>query len=341
MRTPAYLSPTAISKWQTDRDEFYLTYLAEERPPRIGQTQPMSIGSAFDARVKSHLHYNLFGNYGPGDQFEFDNIFEAQVEPHNRDWALPNSQHVFDSYVNSGALADLMIELSEAIQDPRFEFTVEARISHEAHVGEVVLLGKPDLHYVAKTGHHCLGDWKVNGYCSNYPLSPKPNYVNVRDGWSSKVGPATRTSNAPHKNAQVMRVGNVDLNIACYLEDIDTTWAQQLCIYGWVLGEPIGSDFIVGIEQIVNTGKKNNDLPLLRIATFRNRIAAEFQHRLFRTVSDIWRRIHAGPEHIFDDLSEEASAERCATLDNFHKAYQGDSPNDQWFQSVTREHRNY
>jgi hypothetical protein len=70
----------------------------------------MSIGSSFDAYAKSWLHENLFGK-GNDPRFEFQALFEAQVEPHNRDWALQNGQYVFEQYKQSGALSDLLGEL--------------------------------------------------------------------------------------------------------------------------------------------------------------------------------------------------------------------------------------
>ena len=59
MRMPEYLSPTSLNVWKRDQEQFYLQYLAEKRPPREPQTQPMAVGAAFDAYVKSYL-YNRY-----------------------------------------------------------------------------------------------------------------------------------------------------------------------------------------------------------------------------------------------------------------------------------------
>ena len=265
MRDVKYLSPTSIALWESDRENFYLSYLADHRPPKIPQTQPMSVGSAFDAFVKSELFYRLFGNWGEGDRFKFEAIFESQVEPHNRAWALDAGEHVFKAYEKSGALADLVLELKQATEDPRFEFKIEARVIHATNLGGVQLLGKPDLHFVSGEGNRVINDWKVNGYCGRHSVSPKPGYVNCRDGWNTKIIPPSRTSNKPHKNAQVMRIGDIDINAAVWLEDVDSTWARQLTIYAWVMGEPIGSNFIVGIDQIVSQGAAPSVKPFLRI----------------------------------------------------------------------------
>ena len=137
MRIPKYLSPSSLGTWEADQEEFYLRYLADKRPPRMPQTQPMSIGSAFDAYVKSYYHKVLFNTVDP--EFEFDTIFINQVEEHNRDWALVAGKYAFDAYQTSGALADLLNELQKSQSDPRFEFTLQ-----DEFMG-VPLLGKPDL----------------------------------------------------------------------------------------------------------------------------------------------------------------------------------------------------
>ncbi|KKK99128.1 hypothetical protein LCGC14_2635890, partial [marine sediment metagenome] len=86
MRIPEYLSPTSISLWQKDEELFYQRYLSENRLPREPQTQPMSIGSAFDAFCKSYLHEALFGK-GADPCYSRGYLFEEQVQEHNRDWA--------------------------------------------------------------------------------------------------------------------------------------------------------------------------------------------------------------------------------------------------------------
>lgn len=333
MRTPRYSSPTSITVFFDDREEYYLKYLAENRVPRFPQTQPMSIGSAFDAKVKSYLHYNLFGNYGSDNQYEFKNIFESQVEAHNRDWAIQHCEIVFKAYKESGSLADLMLELQAAAGPPRFEITVEGRVSHESNIGGVPLLGKPDLYFVTIDGSHVIRDWKVNGYCGTRNLSPKKGYVIIRDGWDHKNTPPSRNVNTPHKEAQCMRIGGITVNVATYLELIDEMWAKQVAIYGWLLGEPVASNFIVGIEQLVCSPGS------IRIATFSNRISPDYQHKLYRQISNMWRCIESG--HIFDDMSREDSDDRCHTLDMYHKVHESDDPKDKWFSEATRVQKDW
>ena len=324
MKIPKYLSNTSVQLFYSDRMEFYLKYLADNRPPRMPQTQPMSVGSAFDAYVKSYIVERLVG-VGGRPEFEREKIFETQVEPHLRDWARIAGQHAFDAYKLSGALADLMLELEQAEAEPRFEFTVQRTISG------IPLLGKPDIWFVTREGMHVLIDWKVNGYCSRSAVSPKAGYIMCMDGWKDNH---SRTHRRPHKNAQVMKVGGLMINAAIFLETVDKTWADQTSLYGWLMGEEIGGRFITGIDQLV---AGVGDPPPIRVARHRCRVSAQYQQELWEKIKHVWETIHSG--HIFDDLPLGESLTRQETLDNYHKAFEGGSPNEEWYQSIMRQHR--
>jgi len=335
MRSPEYLSPTSVDQFFKDRTEFYLRYMADNRPPRIPQTKPMSVGSAFDAYVKSYIDKLLFGGR---PEFEFDTLFEAQVESHNRDWALEAGKHAFECYKSSGALADLMIELSKATHEPRLESTVQDTV----RIGDtdITLLGKPDLYFIIGDAH-LLNDWKVNGYCGNKATSPKPHYIMCRGNWG-------RGNGLPHKDAQLMKINDINVNIATTLEQIYESWARQLYIYARVLGEDSGSKFIAGIEQLAcKPGKfpSEGDKPDIRVASFRSRISEAYQKKVDEQLQIVWTAVKTG--HIFIELSEEENKERCEQLDNYYKAFEGgtDDPeknrNNEWFRSITREPSNF
>lgn len=330
MRVPKYLSNTSIQLFFSDRMEFYLKYLADDRPPKIKQTRPMSVGSAFDAYVKNYLVKHLLGNEIP-QEYELDTIFTTQVEKHNRDWAREAGAYVFECYKRSGALADLMIELELSKVEPRFEFTVRRTI------GDIPLLGKPDVWFVTREDMHIIMDWKVNGYCASRSVSPRKGYIAVLDGWDHKEMPPSRNHRSSHKDAQVLKVGGIMCNVAVFLEDVDKKWADQTCIYGWLMGEEVGAKFITGIDQIV--AKPATPKPQLRVARHRSRVSAGHQQKLWARVVKVWDTIQHG--HIFDDLTREKSDERCKILDNYYKAYDGDDPKEKWFQEVTREHKQF
>ena len=328
MRTPKYMSPTSLRIFESNPEEYYINYLADNRPPRMPQTQPMSVGSAFDAYVKSYLHERLFG-VDNDPAFALDTLFEAQVEEHNRDWAYSAGAYAFDCYCQSGALANLMIELSLASMPPRFEFTVESNISHSSFADDVPILGKPDLYFVTAAGSHVILDWKVNGFCAKRKISPKKGYVRLTpDG---KI----------HKSAHPMVIDGISVNIAYPLEEVDAGWAAQCCTYGWVLGEDIGSKFIIGIDQLAcgpNPKGLANE-PTIRVASHRGRVSADFQVSLARRYATAWAAINSG--HFFSHLSQNDSDARCLELDNFHKAFdtsEDASDNEKWFTESLRKH---
>lgn len=329
MKTIQYLSPTSIGVYHKDKTEFYLNYLSDNRPDKIPQTLPMSVGSAFDAYAKSYLHEKLFG-VGHDPKFELTALFEAQVEPQNRDFAIKAGKYSFDQYKFSGALSDLMIELSTSIGKPKFEFEVRGVIDGHREgvtkdVGGMTFLGKPDVFFVNSLGAHVILDWKVNGYCSNSAVSPMQGYVRIRDGKYVK---------GAHKNAHLMNHKGMTINVAGHLEDWNEDWARQLSIYAWLCGEEIGSDFIAAIDQLACKPGVLTPEPSIRVAEHRTRIKTDFQWRVFAQAQDVWEVSHSN--HFFRDMTLEQSQERCAALDGVAGGVSGESYEDKWFKSVTR-----
>ena len=93
-----------------------------------------------------------------------------------------------------------------------------------------------------------------------------------------------------------------------YLEDGNKDWADQLSIYSWLLGEPLGSvDMLVGIDQICGPADR------LRFATHRLKISSDHQFDLMMLIKDLWQRITN--KHIFNYLSLDESQARCELLD--------------------------
>lgn len=261
---PRYMSPTSLMLFYDDRELYYLRYLSDNPPPRDPQTEPMAIGSAFDAYVKAYLYSKLCSG---GDQmFEFETLFETQVEPHVRDFARQHGAIVWEEYQRSGALIDLMTELTLAYGEPQFESRVEATI------GGVPFMGKPDVFFVTKTGEHVILDFKVNGYCSK--ASPKKGYTKLRD----KV-----KGNGVHKDCVPISKNGIIINCAQPMNVIDEKWATQLSIYAWCLGEPVESDYICGIDQIAG--------PEMRIATYRGTVQSTWQAALLLKAQVAWEAI--------------------------------------------------
>lgn len=323
MRTLSYLSPTSLSIYNDDKVKFYLLYLADTKTPRDQQTEPMAIGSAFDAYVKSFLHERLFGK---DPKFDLRTLFETQVETHNRTKAWDAGKYVFDTYKASGALTDLMVELDASVTTPRFEFDLMGIVGHQ--LGDVPFLGKPDLFYTNKEGARVIHDWKVNGFYSRNGASPVQGYTKLRT-----IGQPYKA----HKNAMPMRWKGLTLNMAQTLDMVKVDWAQQLAIYMWLCGEDVGTEDCAGsIDQIVCTpGSKV--FPDLRFAEHRSKISKSFQLDVFNKARDAWMCITSG--HYFTDMTLEESKKRCQMLDTLHKDTMErpmDLTNDDWHRNVTR-----
>lgn len=335
MRQPEYLSPSGIKTFMSDPEEYYLRYLSDNKVPQPPQNQPMSIGSAFDAYAKSWLHEALFGK-GSDPRYEFQALFEAQVEPHNRDWALTNGEYAFEQYKQSGALSDLLGELRKANGEPRFEFKLQGAVhgyreGRTTTIESVVLHGRPDVAFINSAGFQVVYDWKVNGYCATRNAhSPLPGYLRLRS--------AGKTQHGQHKDCMPMICDGLMINIGSFLEDtnaIGEEWATQLAVYHWLLGSPFCSEnLLVGIDQLVCDATKSA-LPQIRIAEHRTRVSKRWQQRTFDIAAHIWECVKS--DHFFRDMSKEDSQARCKVLDRMHEALKGDgSINDQWAAGIAR-----
>ena len=318
-RTIEKMSPTSFHLWEKDREAFYEKYLADEKPVKVPQTGAMAVGSAFDAFVKSALHWDLFGNDG-GGEFELSTLFEKQVEEVSiRDWAWLAGDYAFNKYKCYGNYQELLTELLQSEEEPRFEFSLRGKI------GNVPCLGKPDMWY--KRNVQVVLDWKVNGFCAARPQSPKKLYKTCRDCWAplvdkDEVGFAmhkpTRGGGEPKPHKQYVEIDHHGHMIGShFLEDVNPAWAEQVCIYSWLLGVEVGDDSMVAcIDQLVckpTTDPNNFRWPLMRVAQHRCRISKAFQESLFTRLQNCWAQIQSG--HIFDGVSREESDAHCSIMD--------------------------
>lgn len=295
MRTPKYLSYSGMSLFFKDPEAFYIRYLTENRPPREPQNAPMSVGSAFDAYVKSHLYGRLV-NKGE-KQYAFEALFEAQVEPQCRDVARVDGKEVFDFYKKCGALADLILDMEGCIGEPRFETEVTGLVGITSKVGAVPILGKPDIFFITKTGARIIFDWKVNGFYSNSPPSPKPGYLKIFPGMGQ------------HKDAVPFTHRGFTINSRHPLNMVEKDWAAQLSTYAWVLGEEIGSDFITIVDQVVC----NKHTRQHRIARHACIVQDTYQYKVYEQYHTCWSAIQSG--HIFQNMSYDENINKMKTLD--------------------------
>lgn len=329
MRIPKYLSPSSLALWESDREEFYLKHLAEVRPPKIPQKDYMAVGSAFDAFVKSALHAAIFGA-GADPEFEFDAIFDDQVEEHNWDFCFSAGLYAFDCYKLSGAYDDLLRELERSEFAPQFEFRLDKAIDG------VPLMGKPDCRYIHESGAHVILDWKVNGFCSKWGSTPYKYYAMIRDGWDETSAKPSRACSRPHKGYKSIVHHGVEIG-SHYLEETCKDWADQLSIYAWMLNEKVGDeDVIVCIDQIA-CKRRENEFPLLRIANHRSRISTAWQNQLVQRLTSCWKTIQSG--YIFAEMSEEANKARQEVLEMSAKALSigGGNNIEDWVDSISRD----
>lgn len=309
MRTITKLSTTSLHLWEKDRDQFYLKYLSEARPEFEPQSPAMTVGSAFDAFVKCSLHQHLFGNDG-GGVYDLRTLFEAQVQNVElRPWAWEAGKYAFDAYRTWGCYDELLRELEGSEEPPKFEFEIAGEVFG------VPVVGKPDLWY--KRGVQVLYDWKVMGFCSKHPQSPKKLHKSCRDCWGEDRAKATRGGGEakPHKDYVEMDFNGHKIGTHT-LDQVDKGWADQLTIYAWLMGVELEDPVVVGIDQLACKPSPEPEVerfPLIRVAQHRCRLSTDWSTTLLGRIQHCWAQIQSG--HVFDDLTREESEARCAALD--------------------------
>jgi hypothetical protein len=298
MRQLKHLSPSALGLWESDKEAFFFKYLADDREFNP-QPEPASVGSAFDAQVKAALYEEL--GLGDDPAFEYEALITSQVEAQNREFARQAGAHLFDCYVNAGfyfTLRDMLEEAKDVVMETR----------KEGVIGGVPLIGYPDLTFTFK-GHKVTFDWKVNGYCSRSPTSPAKLYYFVKDGQQQEK--PSRNDGRAHKDF-IADVKFPDFVVGeHFLEEAKKDWADQLSIYAWLAGMPVGGEFICNIHQLVAKPQFENR-PLIRCAAHSARVSEMYQDHLLERLQRCWQSIQ--DNHIFQDVSIEESQERCEIL---------------------------
>jgi hypothetical protein len=304
MRTLKAISPSSLATWEFNREEFYLKYLAEDRPKKPPQEVYMAAGSSFDAFVKSRIHTDIFGeSQTAGSPYEFETIFESQVEPQCRDKAREMGAYLMGKYISSGAYGALISDIQDSPFAPQMEFQVEKVVNG------IPLLGKPDLRYITRGGVHIVSDWKVNGSYSEWGVSPVQGFKVSR---SLKKNSWTTES---HKKYFPKTVGDVEVNVNC-LSDFSPDWATQLTMYGWCLGEEPGDEnFVVRMEQFACRpgGVRSGPELQVKVVTHMSTICGRFQMNVMSRLIEMWTAIQKN--HIFTDMTLEQSIENCEMVE--------------------------
>lgn len=327
LRVPHYLSFSGMTQFFSDRDEYYLRYIAKNRPPRAPQGEPASVGSAFDARVKAELYERYYGKGYMPEKYSFEALFLKQVDEERRDFARERGVYVYDCYVKSGMYKRFTDVFDLAIEPPEFEFKVEKT------VGGVPLLGLPDGHAKLAGGCSLIADWKVNGFCSKSSTSPTKGYLKCLDGYDSVK--KSRSHDTSHKLHAPIDLGGIEIS-EHYMEDVEEKWASQTTGYGWCLGSEVGKeDTIYMIHQCVAKPLPGGGMPLLRFAEYRSRTRTPFQQMLMKNYQRVWKAVSTG--HIYDELSKEASDKEVARMHALSESlFSDESEHSEWYADIIR-----
>lgn len=334
MNKPKFLSPSALEIWLKSREEYFLKYLATDKPPKFLQTEPMAVGSSFDAFIKSFLHQNLFGkNHKDSAQFEFDTIFNLQVESQNKDFAIKAGASCFEQYKTCGALESLLVIL----QRPEVTSTVKMEFSEQGTIQEhgvsksindsVVVLGKPDL-FFRLDQINIVFDFKVNGFKSASGVNPAQGYVKYLEPGNKKHGSA-------HKEAFLHYENGIEFSLTPNVELYQPSWGRQLAAYSWICGASVGSEIVVAVDQLCC--RPSYPSPIVGVAQHRCVLSKAFQLKTLEQFQKAWDQLQSG--HIFEDMSLEENNKHIELLSQRAMAYSGDTVEDQWLKRLRTERK--
>lgn len=269
--------------------------------PRSATTRPMLLGSAFDAFVKNELMRCLYGGNSVklGEPFHLETLFNEQVSE-DRSWAWEHGGYLFLQYKDHGAFDRLLIDLEGYKDEPAFELCVQGPLELPSGA-EVNILGYVDCCYVNSDGHLVVLDWKCNNYCATRKKSPHPFFVHRYPSMKQYA-----------KSAPINK-GKLEIQDACFSK-VNKLWANQLAIYSWMLGSPVGEPCIVQIEQLLGI-PDGKEFPQCEIITYRGHISRAYQVELWNRLEDMNNIILSG--HIFDHLSRDESDAFCAKLEKY------------------------
>ncbi len=284
-----YLSFTSYKMFRDKPEEFYRIYCSATRPARSPQNHYMAVGSAFDAYAKAQLYKDLVNKGDPA--MEFETLFNVQVEEQCRAAARVDGLDVWNNYQKNGGYHNLVKDVRGCIGDPRFEQKVETTIDG------VKLLGKPDVMFIHRGGARVITDFKVQGYYSKAAPSAKNGFILRLPGGKC------------HKNACVQNHKGFAINLTCPLHATNEEWAEQLSMYAWVMGEKVGSDFILSIDHLLCNMEKKT----IETVRYAGICQPQWQFDFFNKLKTAWTNIEQG--YIFTNMTYEENLAKCKTLD--------------------------
>lgn len=143
--------------------------------------------------------------------------------------------------------------------------SIERRISKE--VNGIPMLGYLDASCLDE-GEEIPFDWKVSGYSSKQ--SPKPCYYRMY-----RNGLPKPQHDKYHEGIKMI--------------EIDTSWAFQTCMYGWLMGKSVGQEFNARIDQLTF-----NDKGEITVSCYKGLLDKQTQELCFNRAKMIWDAIQSG-----------------------------------------------
>ena len=250
-----YLSHSSMMTYRLCPHKFYLTKLSPYKKQIKREEQ--NLPGAVGSAFDAYCKAFI-----QGEGKELKNISEYLREtvtnPKHFDRACDDGLKLFEIYRDTG----LPYLLDEGLS--RVDVTVQEVI------GDAMVLGKPD----AVVGEDMPIDWKVRGYASS-PKSPTQGWVRC---W---------------KKGKLLDKTHDRMDD--YFEDINEYWAQQVTIYAFLLGQPIGErDIWVGFDEL--SLRQNVNQPIVNhntvtVSQIRSKVSVDYQNKVFKRIQDIWNTI--------------------------------------------------
>lgn len=239
----------------TSPGKFYLAYLRGCRGSR-NPSEAMELGSVFDGYVKMYLCKQLYGQNSDWESYN-------NIRPETPDSVLKAAAFVFQTYLKDGEFNALLAELNNSATPPKFEFELHNTING------IPLKGFPDLFFTTEEGTLVIYDWKVNGYFGSTTTSPTKGYISY--------------GGQPHKSVNLATKAGIGINTNPISK---REWMNQLTIYSWLLGNPVGEEnHVLGIDQIVCNP------PKIRTARHRSFSKKSYQLELFNSLKSTWLKV--------------------------------------------------
>jgi len=250
-----YISPSSFQNMMNQPNKFYLQRLVNNPLPREPQGLAAANGSAFDYWIKKKLLDEMNRPYKEEELMQSIELKDDKA----KERAL-NVGKIFYTYYC------LFIK---KLNIP-WSWFADVELDRTFTFHEIPLRGKLDCIYCSKYYKKMVPmDWKLTG--SESHSSPTPKYQRLVSEDEDKV----------HK----------DYYPEIPFNEIDETWATQLCIYGWELGRSnvIWEEFDSQIHEMTITEKGK-----IRLAIFHGILTIPFQQRIYNNLKLFWENLQNG-----------------------------------------------